>query len=240
MSKKIKIVHLYAKEMNVYGDDGNVLILQKRLAWRGFEPEVVKVGIGDILPDDTNLIVAGGGQDSNQLGVASDIKLKSEKLRALAERGVPMLLICGSYQLFGRQFVTSEGEIIEGIGILDVKTVGSAERLIGNVKIDSPHGELYGFENHSGRTFIESGDTKPLGKVLTGSGNNGDDGQEGAIKFNIFGSYLHGPILSKNPVLADHLLQLALNDAFIIAPLKPLDDELEQLARKALDAKKSS
>lgn len=240
MSKKIKIVHLYAKEMNVYGDDGNVLILQKRLAWRGFEPEVIKVGIGDILPDDTNLIVAGGGQDSNQLRVASDIKLKSEKLRALAERGVPMLLICGSYQLFGHQFVTAEGEIIEGIGILDVSTVGSAERLVGNAKIDSPQGELYGFENHSGRTFIKSSDTKPLGRVIIGNGNNGDDGQEGAIKFNIFGSYLHGPILSKNPVLADYLLQLALNDAFIIAPLKPLDDRLEQLARKALDAKKSS
>ena len=224
-------MHLYAKELNVYGDTGNTLILQKRLSWRGVESEILQVGIGEDIPDDTNLIVSGGGQDSSQIKVAKDIKLKAGKLLALAKRGVPMLLICGSYQLFGLKFVTSEGKELEGIGILDIETIGSEDRLIGNIEIDSAYGQLYGFENHSGRTFIKSESTKPFGKVVSGSGNNGGDNQEGAIKFNIFGSYLHGPILSRNPLFADQLLQFALNDALIINNLKRLDDQLEIAAR---------
>jgi CobQ-like glutamine amidotransferase family enzyme len=230
--KKIKIVHLWAKELNIYGDDGNVLILRKRLEWRGIESEVIVVGIDDQIPDDANLIVAGGGQDSNQLSVTNDVKLKKDKLKALAKRGVPMLLICGSYQLFGQYFITRDGQKIEGLDILDITTEGSNQRLVGNIKLKTEFGEMFGFENHSGVTeIIPHRGTRQLGWVSSGFGNNGRDGKEGAIKFNVFGTYMHGPVLSKNPQFADHLLRLALDDAFIITELKPLDDSLEDMAR---------
>ncbi len=212
--KTVKIVHLYAEELNVYGDDGNVLILQKRLQWRNIPVEVIEVGAGQDLPGDINLIVAGGGQDSSQTQVQLDLQKKKTQLLKLAQQNVPMLLVCGSYQLFGQYFLTNDQRKIDGIGLLDIYTVAGSQRMVGNITVETEQfNRLYGFENHSGETFITDPTTKPIGKVLSGFGNNYQQALEGARKYNIIGTYLHGPALSKNPSLADWLLQKALQSA---------------------------
>lgn len=227
---KLTIVHLYPVEMNIYGDFGNVLALRRRLEWRGMEAEVVNIGIGqeyDLTKAD--IIFAGGGQDRGQIAVGQDLQKRADQLHRAAEAGAVMLTICGTYQLFGRRFVTLEGEDIPGIGIFQAETTASTERMIGNLVVDSPYGRLVGFENHSGQTKLDPGQ-EPLGKVLKGFGNNSSDRQEGAVHNNVFGTYLHGSLLPKNPALADHLLLTALRRKHDIAELKPLDDKLEMQA----------
>lgn len=221
----IKIVHLYPHEMNIYGDIGNRVVLEKRLAWRGIPYETVLVGIGDNIPKDCNIIIGGGGQDAGQQLVEKDLASKAVMLQQLAEDGVVMLMICGMYQLLGQAFITSSGVTIKGAGVLPVFTQAGDVRLIGNTVVDTPYGELVGYENHSGRTYLEDG-CIPIGKVKKGAGNNGEDKTEGARIFNVFGSYLHGPILSKNPDFADELLKLAMG----VTSLKALDDRLENQA----------
>lgn len=221
----IKIVHLYPHEMNIYGDTGNRVVLEKRLAWRGIPYETVLVGIGDNIPKDCNIIIGGGGQDAGQQLVEKDLASKAVMLQQLAEDGVVMLMICGMYQLLGQAFITSSGVTIKGAGVLPVFTQAGDVRLIGNTVVDTPYGELVGYENHSGRTYLEDG-CIPIGKVKKGAGNNGEDKTEGARIFNVFGSYLHGPILSKNPDFADELLKLAMG----VTSLKALDDRLENQA----------
>jgi CobQ-like glutamine amidotransferase family enzyme len=221
----IKIVHLYPHEMNIYGDTGNRVVLEKRLAWRGIPYETVSVGIGDNIPKDCNIIIGGGGQDAGQQLVEKDLASKVVMLRQLAEDGVVMLMICGMYQLFGQAFITNSGVTIKGAGVLPVFTQAGDDRLIGNTVVDTPYGELVGYENHSGRTYLEDG-CLPMGRVRKGAGNNGEDKTEGARIFNVFGSYLHGPILSKNPDFADELLKLAMG----VTSLKALDDRLENQA----------
>lgn len=224
----IKIVHLYPREMNIYGDTGNRLILEKRLAWRGIPYETKLVGVGDDIPKDASIIIGGGGQDAGQQLIEKDLITKTKVLQRMAEEGVVMLMICGMYQLFGRAFITNTGATIKGAGILPVFTQAGDARLIGNIVVDTPFGELVGYENHSGQTYLED-ECLPIGKVRKGFGNNSEDRTEGARIHNVFGSYMHGPLLSKNPDFADELLKLALG----VTSLKQLDDKLENSAHES-------
>jgi CobQ-like glutamine amidotransferase family enzyme len=230
--KKLVIAHLYPREMNIYGDLGNIIALRKRLEWRGFEAEVRPVETGQAFDfASVDIIFGGGGQDSGQLVVGSDLLGRGENLRQLAEDGLPMLVVCGLYQLFGRGFTTMEGQEIPGISVFRASTIGSKTRMIGNVLINSRFGRLVGFENHSGQTFLEPGQ-EALGKVKKGFGNDERSRQEGAVSWNAIGTYLHGPILPKNPALADHLLLVALRRRYGIDELEPLDNRREQFAAR--------
>jgi CobQ-like glutamine amidotransferase family enzyme len=229
---KLRIAHLYPRELNTYGDLGNVITLVKRLEWRGYEAEVLSVERGE--PFDfsgADLVFGGGGQDSVQVAMGEDLRRRGEELRQLVSDGVPMLLICGSYQLFGRAFTTAARRVLPGIGVFGAETTGSSRRLVGNIAVDSPFGRLIGFENHSGETILEPGQAA-LGTVRMGFGNNSTSGKEGAISGNAIGTYMHGPLLPKNPALADHLLLSALRRRHGVEELEPLNDELEHLTAR--------
>jgi lipid II isoglutaminyl synthase (glutamine-hydrolysing) len=227
--KTVNIVHIYPREMNIYGDNGNVLVLKKRLEWRHIPVDIRQIGVGESLPVDTHLIIGGGGQDAGQSKIAKDLQQKAKIIRQMQNDNVPMLMICGMYQMFGHYFKTTSGEIIPGIGVLDIRTVAGQGRLIGNVNANTQWGQLTGYENHSGLTTL--GDqVKAIGHVPKNQGNNGADNTEGAYQNNIFGSYLHGPLLAKSPKFADYLIKLALQVAGCDQSLTPLDDDLEQLA----------
>ena len=203
---ELVIVSLYPRDMNIYGDRGNVLSLARRVAAQGYRSRVVDVNPGDPLPEVIDIMVGGGGQDSGQGRVAIDLAARAPELRALAEGGVPMLMICGLYQLFGHRFITHAGEELTGIGVLDVETLGGTERMIGNIVLDTAEfGEVIGYENHSGSTHLGPGSV-PLGRVLQGAGNAPDAGVEGARSHNVIGSYLHGSLLPKNPAISDFLI----------------------------------
>jgi hypothetical protein len=231
----VKLVHLYPREMNIYGDTGNVVVLRRRLAWRGLPVEVVPVNVGDPLPHDTDILLGGGGQDAAQGEIGADFAGRGAQLRAMAEDGVVMLTICGTYQMLGHEFVTLDGVHIPGAGVLDVITRGQDERLIGNNSVHTDDGRvLVGYENHSGLTELGS-DVRPLGRTQTGRGNNGRDRTEGAVRHNVIGTYLHGPVLAKSPQFADDLLRRALHRRGLDVELEPLDDALpEQAAAAAL------
>jgi CobQ-like glutamine amidotransferase family enzyme len=224
--RSIKIVHLYAEEMNIYGDNGNALVLKRRLEWRGYRPELVRIGAGEKLPADTDIILGGGGQDSGQARVEDDLRRKHKTLHRMGEDGVAMLMICGLYQLFGHYFLTATGETLPGIGYFDAHTKAGEGRLIGNMAVESPFGTLVGYENHSGRTYLGA-HQDPLGRTRSGQGNNGEDGQEGAVRIHTVGSYLHGPVLAKSPGLADTLLHWAIERRYGRTQLEQLDDTLE-------------
>lgn len=226
----LQIVHLYPKEMNIYGDTGNRMVIEKRLKWRDIPYEVHLVSVGSEIPSNADIIIGGGGQDASQGVVAQDLESKKVILERLAKDGCVMLMVCGMYQLFGKNFITSDGQEIKGIGILPIETVAKSGRLIGNIHADiSGAGEVVGYENHSGRTYIEE-NADPLARVLLGSGNNDDSGFEGCRKLNVFGTYMHGPVLSKNPIFADYLIKLALERRGIRQELTALDDSLIDLA----------
>lgn len=207
--KTITILQLYPKDMNIYGDWGNVLVLKRRLEWHGYSVKLVSYNQGDVFPTDIDLIVGGGGQDSGQDTIQADLLKIGPTLKKLADQGVPMLMICGLYQLFGRFFKTANGQVIEGIGLLDIETHAGSERLIGNITTtNDTFGDIIGYENHSGQTFL--GTTAiPFGRVIKGAGNNGHDDTEGVIYKNVIGSYLHGSLLPKNPHVADFLIEQA-------------------------------
>ncbi|MCC7289489.1 glutamine amidotransferase [bacterium] len=227
---KLKLVHLYPDLMNLYGDRGNVLCLQQRARWRGIDIEVVPVGVGMKLPEDYDLLFMGGGQDRGQELVADDLFQKGHQIKASIEAGLPALVICGGYQLFGHYFKTSAGKKLPGIGVFNAATDASNRRLIGNVVVRSQRfGKLVGFENHSGLTKLAAS-LEPLGQVVQGGGNNGEDGVEGALYKNAIGTYLHGSFLPKNPAVADFLISAALARAGYEAVLTELDDSLEKKA----------
>ncbi|HEU5187890.1 MAG TPA: glutamine amidotransferase [Candidatus Saccharimonadales bacterium] len=227
---KIHILHLYPNEMNIYGDHGNLLTLTRRSQWHGLEPVVHFHHAGQALPKTVHLILGGGGQDSAQSDIQNDVLRIGDDLHKLATAGVPMLMICGMYQLFCHRFITHDKKQIQGIGIFNAETIASFKRMVGNIKVSSECGTLYGFENHSGRTFLLEGQ-KPLGSVLRGNGNNGQDGTEGARTNNVFGAYLHGPMLPNNPDFADMLITTAMRLAGQPFGLKKIDDRLASLAR---------
>jgi lipid II isoglutaminyl synthase (glutamine-hydrolysing) len=204
----INVVHLYPREMSIYGDLGNTRCLAARIRRHGYSPVVQQHHPGSELPADAHLIVGGGGQDSGQVRVEADLERNGDRLRQLATDGVPMLMICGMYQLFGNAFITVEGKRLPGLGILDVTTQGNAKRMIGPVVLATEFGDVVGYENHSGSTTLGAGQ-QPFGTVRSGFGNNGSDQTEGARTHNVVGSYLHGPILPANPALADALIAMA-------------------------------
>jgi CobQ-like glutamine amidotransferase family enzyme len=228
----IRVLQLYPRDMNIYGDWGNALVLQQRIRWHGYTPELLEYNVGDDFPTGVDLIVGGGGQDSGQLVIQDDLLSRESTLKELAEGGTPMLLICGTYQLFGRFFKTRTGSVIPGIGVLDVETHGTDERLIGNVRVSSPEfGDILGYENHSGQTILGPG-VQPLGSTAKGTGNNSRDGKEGARYRNIVASYLHGSLLPKNPAIADFLIRTAVERKYgSFTPGAP-DDHYAALARE--------
>jgi len=228
---KIHLVHLYPKEMNIYGDTGNRLILEQRLKWHGIEVEVSLVGVGEAIPADADIILGGGGQDAGQQVVESDLLTKQATLQQMADDGVVMLMVCGLYQLFGHRFVTHEGLEIKGIDILPLETIASDTRMIGNTVFRTPFGEVVAYENHSGKTWLDD-QAIAFGQMIKGDGNNGEDKTEGCVVNNIFGTYGHGPILSKNPAFADELIKRALARKGEAADLNSLNDDLEGLAHK--------
>ncbi|HPF31000.1 MAG TPA: glutamine amidotransferase [Candidatus Saccharibacteria bacterium] len=231
--KEIRIVHLYSHDMNVYGDRGNILCLEKRLEWYGHKPVIIHYNQGDKFPDDADIIIGGGGQDSGQNKIYENLLSIGPKIKKRADKNVPMLVICGMYQLFGNYFKTNDGKIIKGIGLFDIKTYGKSERLIGNILTYSEQfGEIIGYENHSGQTYLEK-NIKPFGKVILGAGNNATDSNEGARYKNVIGSYLHGSLLPKNPKVADFLIkQAVINKYGEFSPIKEIDDSIAISARE--------
>ena len=231
-SKQLTIVNLYPRDMNIYGDDGNVLVLEKRAQWHGYEPQVIRYNVGDSFPESADIIIGGGGQDSGQTVIQADLLQRGSQLKDLAVSDTPMLLICGLYQLFGHFYKTATGTTIEGIGLLDVETHAGPERLIGNIITQSPQfGDIIGYENHSGQTFLGA-KAQPLGLVQKGAGNNGQDDTEGARYKNVIGSYLHGSLLPKNPAIADFLIEQAAINKYGDFASTVIDDRFAKLARE--------
>ena len=231
-SKIVHIAQLYPKEMNIYGDHGNLLILKKRLEWRGFSVKYTPINVGDKMPEDIDILMGGGGQDSGQIKVESDLLSKRVMLKSISADGVSMLLICGLYQMFGGEYVTSTGQIVDGIGVFDLVTKAGNDRLIGNILTTLEGGnQMIGFENHSGKTYLGKAQ-KSLGRVESGFGNNGEDGSEGAVSHNTIGTYMHGPALCKNPWLADQIILAAVQRKYGIGQLDVLDDSLAVMAFK--------
>jgi lipid II isoglutaminyl synthase (glutamine-hydrolysing) len=226
---QIRIAYLYPNEMNIYGDRGNILVLRRRLEWRGYKVKVDEIEPGIKYDFNTaDIIFGGGGQDRGQLMIAQDLLNRSESLHRAVNNKKVLLAICGTYQLLGKAFITSTNERILGIGIFDATTKASEKRLIGNVVVKTPFGRFVGFENHSGQTILSSSQ-RPLGTVIKGYGNNCQDDYEGAVTNNAFGTYMHGPILSKSSLLADELILRALSNRGINW-LEKIDNELEEKA----------
>ncbi len=249
---ELHICHLYADLMNTYGDDGNIICLRNRCLWRNIKVTIDQVTIGgSIDPDKYDLYFFGGGQDQQQARVSKDLKLHNgQKLKAAAQKGAVILAICGGYQLLGNYYQPKLGPKLDGVGLLNMETIASDKRMIGNVVVKlnpqllqkiaqiytwrpPEHLEhLVGFENHSGQTILNEG-VNSLGKVIIGRGNNGNDGTEGAYWENIYGCYLHGSFLPKNPHFADWLIYLALKRRYPQIFLDVLDDNLEWQAHFA-------
>jgi CobQ-like glutamine amidotransferase family enzyme len=229
--KPITIVQLYPNDMNIYGDWGNVLTLKRRLEWHGYTPVLRDYNPGDTFPNDVDIIVGGGGQDSGQDKIQEDLLKIGPKLRQLTADGTPMLMICGLYQLFGKFFKAQDGHIIEGIGVFDAETHAGPERLIGNIITKSTDfGDIIGYENHSGQTFLGK-KVPPLGRVFRGAGNNGQDDTEGARIHNVIGTYMHGSLLPKNPGVADFLIEKAVTRKYGEFTPSVIDDTFAEAAR---------
>lgn len=253
MKYTLNICHLYPDLMDTYGDHGNIITLVKRCQWREIKTTLNHISVGDILdPEKYDIYFFGGGQDRQQVIVGRDLPKKAKDLKKAVESGAVLLSICGGYQLLQNYFKTLDGTMIKGIGLFDAHTLGSTTRMIQNllIVINSEIGDqirktyptslpshqptdlLVGFENHSGKTYLGK-NLKPLGKVIKGAGNNGEDSTEGAIYKNAFGCYLHGSLLPKNPHFADFLISKALERRYDKIRLKPLDDSIEWQAHKA-------
>jgi CobQ-like glutamine amidotransferase family enzyme len=226
--------------MNVYGDRGNVIALTQRCHWRGIEPIVKRIEIGDTIDTaNCDILFMGGGQDKEQVIVSTDlVQLKASAIKALIEDGAAALVVCGGFQLFGKYFKTGTGEVLQGIELFDAWTLAGDRRCIGDVVVECTNaGErhtLVGFENHSGQTYLGPG-CEPLGKVLVGFGNNVQDKVEGAAYKNAFGTYLHGSLLPKNPWMTDRIILAALRRKYgADVELASLDDTLENAAHNAV------
>ncbi len=258
---KLVIYHLYPDLLDLYGDRGNILALAARCKWRGIEVEIRRVSLGEPIDfEEADILFLGGGSDREQSILVDDLSSRKEELRNSLEDGLVILTICGGYQLLGKYYLTGEGTRIPGLDILDLYTVAGNKRLIGNVIIEVDREikqdidqnykltdidpilkqtnpadlkTMVGFENHSGKTFLGSG-LRPLGKVIKGFGNNGEDLMEGVRYKNVFGTYLHGPLLPKNPHLADLMIGLALRRRGYEGGLPLLDNQLEINAHQAV------
>jgi lipid II isoglutaminyl synthase (glutamine-hydrolysing) len=230
----LRLAHLYPDVMNIYGDRGNVIALRYRCEARGIVLGVVDVNIGDPFePYEFDLVLIGGGQDREQRRIADDLVARGPALKAAIDDGMAALAVCGGFQLFGQRYIDHDGGIIPGIGIFDIETRHPgplADRCIGDIVIATEFGDLVGFENHGGRTYLGP-EQPPLGTVRRGFGNNAEDGGEGARYRNAYGTYLHGSLLPKNPALADALILAALRRKYgAQTELPPLDDATETRA----------
>ncbi len=240
MDRELKICHLYPEVLNLYGDRGNIICMKSRLERRGISCRVDQMRLGqkaDLASYD--LFFIGGGQDFEQEVLLEDLRSgKGAEIVSAVEDGKTFLCICGGYQMMGHYYETHDGVRCEFLGAVDFATVGGDVRMIGNYAFqlgeESGGSTVVGFENHSGRTRLGSG-VKPLGTVLKGYGNNGEDKTEGVRYKNVFGSYSHGPILPKNPQLCDHILETALERKYgRKIELEPLDDRFEMLAHDSV------
>lgn len=232
---KLTIGHFYPELLNLYGDRGNIQCLKMRMEWRGHEAEVLPLSVESQIDfSKLDLILIGGGSDRDQELACRCLSRVKKEFRSYVEDGGTVLAVCGGYQLLGNYYQTADKKL-EGLGILDIYTKWEARRLVGNIVLESPvfSAPIVGFENHGGRTWI--GDYEPLGRVCTGFGNTGDSDWEGVRYKNLIGTYLHGPLLPKNPQVCDYLLQRALERKYggeIV--LSPLEDELESLASREM------
>lgn len=234
---RLRVAHLYPDVMNIYGDRGNVIALRHRCQARGIAIEVSEVNVGDAFePAEYDLVLIGGGQDREQRRIAEDLVSRGAALRDAIDEGMPALAVCGGYQLFGHRYVDHEGGVIPGIGVFDIETRHPgprADRCIGDVVISTELGEVVGFENHGGRTYLGPR-AEPFGRVERGFGNNANDGTEGARYMNAIGTYLHGSLLPKNPALADELILAGLRRRYGAGvDLPPIDDRAERAAHDA-------
>ncbi|MCQ1531611.1 type 1 glutamine amidotransferase [Lutispora saccharofermentans] len=240
---ELRICHLYPNLLNLYGDIGNIKTLKKRSEWRGISAKVINLTIGEsFVPENYDIVFLGGGQDYEQEIAQNDLlKQKSNEIKNAIKNDKVFLCICGGYQMLGKFYKTWDGKEIEFLGALDLWTIGSKKRMVGNIvfqcdflQSEDCDGRIVGFENHSGRTYLGP-EVKPLGKVLSGYGNNGEDGYEGAIYKNVYCSYSHGSLLPKNPALADHLITKALKQKYKdFTCLSQLDDKFEILAHDSM------
>jgi CobQ-like glutamine amidotransferase family enzyme len=234
---RLRVGHLYPDYLNIYADRGNIAVLARRAAWRGHELAVEELSVGDdVRPGDHDLLYVGGGQDREQALVAADLVAKADGVHASVDGGAAVLAVCGGYQLLGRFYRDLRGAELLGIGVFPLETIAGQKRMIGDVLLEceiEPGVErtLAGFENHAGRTRLDPG-AVPLGRVIAGFGNDGESGYEGCRVGRAVGTYLHGPLLPRNPWFADWVLAQALAHATgeEAAPLAPLPDELEAAA----------
>lgn len=241
---ELRICHLYPDLLNLYGDRGNLITLANRARWRGIAVTIMERRLGDPLDADAyDLFFIGGGEDRQQRLAAVDLRQrKGPALREAAESDAVVLAVCGGYQLLGHYYRPAEGDELPGVGLLDLTTVhpgSSARRLVGNMVIRSPllaGATMVGFENHGGRTHLGAA-ASPLGDVIHGFGNNGEDRMEGAVYRHVYGTYLHGPLLPKNPLFTDHLIGTALRRRYGTVALPPLDDRVEIGAHAAAEAR---
>ncbi len=235
------IAHMYPDLLNLYGDRGNLLCLQKRLEWYGHDCMIKNIGLGENLDyNNIDMVFMGGGSDREQELVYQDLISKTDRLRAEIESGLPVLCICGAYQLLGMYYSSHDGKIMRGLGFFDFYTQGREGRLIGNILIQSRvTGQpiiVVGFENHGGRTYFEDPNIEPFGMVIKGYGNNGEDRTEGIVYNNLIGTYLHGPLLPKNPAVADFFIQAICNRKGVTID-KILDDSIENFAHEQVKKK---
>jgi lipid II isoglutaminyl synthase (glutamine-hydrolysing) len=231
---RIRVGHLYPDYLNIYADRGNIAVLATRARARGHDLDVQAIGMRDAIPvGEIDLFYVGGGQDREQALVAHDLAGKAEALREAVEGDAAFLAVCGGYQLLGRSYRDVAGEELPGIGLLPLETVAGDSRMIGDVLLDCAWAgqTLAGFENHAGRTHLDSG-AEPLGRVVHGFGNDGASGYEGCRYRNVYGTYLHGPLLPRNPWFADRVLADALAHAGAPVELEPMDDDLERTAHE--------
>jgi CobQ-like glutamine amidotransferase family enzyme len=242
----IRVGHLYPEYLNIYADRGNIAVLTRRAAWRGHELEVRAIGMGDpVVPGAHDLLYVGGGQDREQALVSLDIAGKGEALRDAVEGGAAVLAVCGGYQLLGHFYRDRSGAELPGAGVLPLHTVAGDRRMIGDVLLEcelesGDRRTIAGFENHAGRTILEDG-AEPLGRVVAGFGNDGESGFEGCRAGRVVGTYLHGPLLPRNPWLADWLLAQAIAHRTGELPgFEPLTDTLEDEAHRVAAARARS
>jgi CobQ-like glutamine amidotransferase family enzyme len=229
---RIRVGHLYPDYLNIYADRGNIAVFSRRAAWRGHDLDVDAIGMDDaIVPGAHDLYYVGGGQDREQFLVAENLAAKAAPLIEAVDAGAALLAVCGGYQLLGRGYRGFHGEEMPGVGLLPLETVAGERRMIGDVLLETDLGPVAGFENHAGRTTLDPG-AQPLGRVVAGFGNDGESGEEGCRLGRAIGTYLHGPLLPRNPRLADWLLEQALAHRSGGEPpqFQPLPDELERQA----------
>jgi lipid II isoglutaminyl synthase (glutamine-hydrolysing) len=245
MIERVVVGHLYPSYLNIYADRGNIAVLTARAAWRGVALDVRTIGPGDATPDDVDLFYVGGGQDREQALIAPDLAERGPALAEAVARGAAVLAVCGGYQLLGRFYRDRAGEELAGAGVLPLYTVAGERRMIGDVLLEcslEPGAvrTLAGFENHAGRTMLDE-DAEPLGRVVAGFGNDGESGYEGCRLGRAIGTYLHGPLLPRNPWLADWLLAQSLGHRTGEVPVfEPLPDELEAQAHEVSAARARS